>query len=455
MKIFLLIINLFFAIGLMAQKKTTQAQLNKMKQHQASEVQKQMKDAMKEIEALETEDPESAKLAKQLLEQMQQKSKPAAPVKEQPVPKLASPIIPIPLKSPIATPTEAQATDRLLWYRGKKLNDSMLVTKKGTLILYSSKKNKVVVQPKPRKDPFDKIINELLKTEERKNEFISQASQMENSFFYYPAIVNTLKEYSALAERYKRILKNTIDLPALNISMPAIPKTSKGGPSVMEEPPADLPTQLLEAYNKVMALQQAAPGLDFPLPPSKEYDLCFDCNFEEQQTNYDRAKKKWDSLFLAYENDLTEQAVAVQRMLDLMFDPAEAQRMDKIHADMNGVMAFAFQRAEKKLNLLVEPGSHVNEPTGNAKLDEMQEYYNKSKDLQDRQAQLSKLAVNPQLLFLFDAHNQDGTLIDGTTNAARSLDKRLKITRGIVNIRVVHAPADEGTKSRRKPLQKQ
>ncbi len=176
----------------------------------------------------------------------------------------------------------------------------------------------------------------------------------ENSFFYYPAIVNTLKEYSALAERYKRILKNTIDLPALNISMPAIPKTSKGGPSVMEEPPADLPTQLLEAYNKVMALQQAAPGLDFPLPPSKEYDLCFDCNFEEQQTNYDRAKKKWDSLFLAYENDLTEQAVAVQRMLDLMFDPAEAQRMDKIHADMNGVMAFAFQRAEKKLNLLVE-----------------------------------------------------------------------------------------------------
>ncbi len=100
-------------------------------------------------------------------------------------------------------------------------------------------------------------------------------------------------------------------------------------------------------------------------------------------------------------------------------------------------------------------GSHVNEPTGNAKLDEMQEYYNKSKDLQDRQAQLSKLAVNPQLLFLFDAHNQDGTLIDGTTNAARSLDKRLKITRGIVNIRVVHAPADEGTKSRRKPLQKQ
>ncbi|MEO7044263.1 MAG: hypothetical protein ABI091_03075, partial [Ferruginibacter sp.] len=46
--------------------------------------------------------------------------------KVEPVKKVTSPIVKIELKQPLQVPTQAQAKDHLLWYKGKKINDSML-----------------------------------------------------------------------------------------------------------------------------------------------------------------------------------------------------------------------------------------------------------------------------------------------------------------------------------------
>ncbi|MEO6135069.1 MAG: hypothetical protein ABIP35_07945 [Ginsengibacter sp.] len=70
------------------------------------------------------------------------------------VKKMASPIVKIPLKQPLQVPTQAQAKDHLLWYKGKKINDSMLVTTKAMLVLYSSKRNMVVVEPQKKRTLF-------------------------------------------------------------------------------------------------------------------------------------------------------------------------------------------------------------------------------------------------------------------------------------------------------------
>ena len=64
------------------------------------------------------------------------------------------PIIQIKLAQPVKAPTQAQSKDRLLWYKGKKINDSMLITIQAMVVLYSQKRNMVIAQPLEETDSF-------------------------------------------------------------------------------------------------------------------------------------------------------------------------------------------------------------------------------------------------------------------------------------------------------------
>ena len=62
------------------------------------------------------------------------------PVKPAALVQSPSPIEPLVIKQPITVPTAAQANDHLLWYTGKKINDSTLVTMKGMVVQYNKSK---------------------------------------------------------------------------------------------------------------------------------------------------------------------------------------------------------------------------------------------------------------------------------------------------------------------------
>src|SRR5689334_12153575 len=73
----------------------------------------------KELKELEAEDPEVAKQLRQLMKQQPEKKPvPAKAV----VSKYNSLIQPVYLKSPLIKPSPEQAKDRLLWFKGKKIN---------------------------------------------------------------------------------------------------------------------------------------------------------------------------------------------------------------------------------------------------------------------------------------------------------------------------------------------
>src|SRR4051812_3868133 len=157
----------------------------------------------KELKELEKDDPDMAKQVRTMMKQKGASPSAATSV----APKFVSPITPILLKQPVSPPSESQANDRLLWFKGKKINDSILVTAKNTVVMYQKKKNQVVVQPPAAKDPFKKIVSELSNNEKKKTDLINSVASKKNSFFFYPFISEGLKEYDKAAKQYGELLK--------------------------------------------------------------------------------------------------------------------------------------------------------------------------------------------------------------------------------------------------------
>ena len=131
------------------------------------------------------------------------------------IPVYKSPIVPIPLKQPVIIPTEAQAKDSLLWYKGKKITPNILVTTRGMVVWHDKARNMVVLKPDPKKDSlFVNLVAGLSRTEMRKNNFATTISGIKNSFLLYPEVIKAYDEFDFIRERFDRTAKNAIDLPA-------------------------------------------------------------------------------------------------------------------------------------------------------------------------------------------------------------------------------------------------
>lgn len=329
-----------------------EAQVKPQKNQQA-EMQQAVDEMKKEIRRLEDEikkttDPEEAaslkkELAglKSMLAMFEKTSKPVSqsptPVKNQPVKNTASPITPVVLKQAYTIPTAAQATDRLLWYKGKKINDSTLVTVKGMVVQYNknNKKRSVVkIQPLKKADPFDSLVVEFTKTEKRKEELIDKFDKMKNGFLFYTELKTTLALYDDLAERMRSVLKNTIDLPemplpAANEQDAPFPLPVAKGPSVNYDLIDTLPgkkkdewTEMIQAMEKQMKLaeqlfQQLPPVNSFPAPPKHEPGMCSYCD-----PNSIKSQQLQDSLWLEQyqgkEEEILAMVLGVERQRALM-----------------------------------------------------------------------------------------------------------------------------------------
>ena len=60
--------------------------------------------------------------------------------------------------------------DRLLWYSGKKKNDSTLIPTWGSTVIYKGGKNEITIQTPAQDDPFKPILDELKNTEQFEQE---------------------------------------------------------------------------------------------------------------------------------------------------------------------------------------------------------------------------------------------------------------------------------------------
>ncbi len=193
-----------------------------------------------------------------------------------------SPIVPIKLDQPVKTPTPDQATDRLLWYSGKKINDSTLVTVKAMVVQFQPKRNRVIVQPNAMSDQFRRLTEELKKSEQRKDELIDKVEGLKNGTLYYPQLVFALKYYDDFDKRYSGVVNNSIDFKP-GSAMASFEAKPSGNPGPQSSGGSGIDLSYLKEFKE--ALQEAEAKFkalpkpeDFPPPPEHEMGVCGECD---------------------------------------------------------------------------------------------------------------------------------------------------------------------------------
>jgi len=256
-----------------------------------------------------------------------------------------SPIVKINLSRVVAAPKPGEDTDRLLWYKGKKINDTTLITTKAMVVQYQRKNNRIVAQPEKKSDPFQKMIDELEKTELRKDEMLDKIAAMPNGFLLYPSVAQTIEIYDDYATRYNDVVKNTIELPPLSVKEQQ--NTSK--------PKQD--NKNIEVLEKLKLAKQrldALPPIDnFPAPPEHDLSICGSCdkNILEKER---KADETWEDAYVGKEVEIIQLVLDVYRQLALLGIDAEAFDLENntsMYADFLNPLA---QRIDQKNEILLK-----------------------------------------------------------------------------------------------------
>lgn len=269
-------------------------------------------------------------------------------------PKYVSPIVPIPFKQPVVAPTKEQAKDRLLWYRGKKLSENMLVTTSKMLVWHDRARNTIVVRPdQPKDSPIIALVNVLSRTEQLKSAFATDFNAITNSFLMYPEVLSAYEEFDLLKERYNNIAKNTIDLSASSGNWHAgvIYPTGEGssGPFIDSEFDDDGIIDLEQMYQQLKSLLDNPPPLDFPLPPKRPNDLCL-CD-RRVRNQYETELSQWSEKFWGHEDQILNTFKKIHRELAINTN-ANVSAMPNLFSDLDRAVQIAFERRDQKVKML-------------------------------------------------------------------------------------------------------
>ena len=302
-----------------------------------------MKQAQAEMEKMK-KDPEMKEIMKQM-EKMNQPSSTAKSSSSSSSSKNNGHLINL---SPSKIPTKAQATDNLFWYKGKKLNDSIMVMPTGLVIKYTKKSQEIKVQL-PTKSAFNKINAELEKTEKRKDAFIETMAKSRIGYFSYPFVKQGLDAMDEVDKGLKSIAVNSMPLP----SIPAAEntKTVKGG--MGNENADDAPQWVVSDAAAVMAFAQSHEHDSWVYvspPPLRDFDYCQVCDKDKR----DEANKK-DSLyrdaFDKEERELLAKAIRIQRFYETTGHPPAVEKYD---AQMSAAISIIIRYEKLKTEVLVK-----------------------------------------------------------------------------------------------------
>ena len=359
---------------------------------------KQIADLEKEIAADKAANADPRKIKnketqlanlKSMLAMMKSNNQPAEPKKVQ-EPATAvkkaepykSPIVPINVTRPVTAPTEAQAVDELLWFKGKKIDKNTLMTKGGMLVRYDPQKNQIIFQPAKNADPFVKIDQELSKTEQRKNEFLQEVTARKNSFFFYPATYAVYEGYDLLAESMKTTVKNTKSLPSLSpatASVFSLQNDSYGsGPypdmiqSFLNDASAieNYREIIAREYRKLQNLLNNLPPNDVPQPPVQNFyycSICADPNSSTQKTYSEIIQ--WSQKFFEFEEHvLIETIMKIElALLKLQTEnnPPEyyiSKNVDEnLKKELKTTLEKVFERMDEKMKKLIDLNKNIPE----------------------------------------------------------------------------------------------
>lgn len=264
-----------------------------------------------------------------------------------------SPVISIKTKVPVAAPTVAQATDRLLWYKGKKIDDSTIITPQATTVRWSKQNEAAIVQLKT--DPFAKTIQELLQTGARKDKLFQNFMQYKSGVAIFPIIDASLNDWEAQFDTYFNLLKNTIDVKTSGdgASIGRSNSIRTGGTAALSKFiwRGIIPERIILAHAKLMEQVKNYPPLEIVPPPLRDFSCT--ASFCPDAAPNEAGKKvmQWMEKMMAYEKGISESAFRLSKeltTLGLQNDPEAAP----LHAGIEKAIQLAMGRIKNKSDQL-------------------------------------------------------------------------------------------------------
>jgi hypothetical protein len=288
-------------------------------------------------------------------------------IKKEVTPAPSSPIIQIKLAQPVKAPTQAQAKDRLLWYKGKKINDSMLITTQAMLVLYSPKRNMVIAQPLEEKDPFRSMVKNVSKEQKMTEDYVEAEAAKPNSWMNYPTIQRTVDHLALIDEQFNNAIKNTIDLPEVPFSSKAtgqdknVPpaKQEKIKPKIADSKNCadvnnNIKSGLIKQHESLKSLLNNPPDINVDAPPKESFGTAFRCD-KSVQEKYTQDVKNWHENVIAYERLLLQSAMAPERTIQIsgLDDNCADEISPGLSADIDKSMKLSLSRSDQKIKKLI------------------------------------------------------------------------------------------------------
>lgn len=202
-------------------------------------------------------------------------------------PAYVSPFKPINLKQSVSKPTEAQATDQLLWYRGRRIDPNTLITPSGLIARYDQQQQILTFQPAKPDSPYYSLVRILGQIRQMRLDYSTRMDGMTNSFFLFPLIEDAYNEYEFFKERYYELAKNQmkIETPQVNLSL-------------------QVNVSFLEQHlNNLANYIRNLPPAKSIAPPKRTNDLCL-CGSAKARERYENDLQNWKRKFFAEEDKI-------------------------------------------------------------------------------------------------------------------------------------------------------
>jgi hypothetical protein len=273
-------------------------------------------------------------------------------------------IISITLFSLSAITISAQVTDtsyHLLWYKGKKIKENVLLTPKGDIVSYNPLQKTINVSSKSREGKqMDDMLIELGKTPQRIMEITGRLMKKLPKDALPPVLYNVSAACNQVNEEYTAALSAEINIPDLELPSTVL-STKRNGPSMDEYETAGDPLgKIIEEMHNYMAVhkEDKFTPLLLPVPPKFDYTYCYSCDTEKKEA-YKKALEKFKKKLAEVDEDIAiiKKAYAASHQAHLTRKGASNET---IQNELNEVIVFIWERTFCKMMVLME--KYFNDP---------------------------------------------------------------------------------------------
>ena len=218
---------------------------------------------------------------------------------------------------------------RLIWYKGKKINDTMLLTPSGRRISFSPRSATVTVNIPDAKNIFLPIIKGIKKNDERREYIARLVTSLPEKHCFIITVPIINRVFDRIEDRTLEWQSNkvplTVESSRPEILSPALTESWKDLPTWVE---VDY-EEIKKFLNRISKLEQFDP----PPPPDSEFDYCFPCD-SSRQRNFRHDSKAFMDTYLGEERINLDKITDIlhyfsnRRAKHLMHDTASAKWME-------------------------------------------------------------------------------------------------------------------------------